>query len=141
MPPELVDPVVRLITNSVSCTPTFIQHAGIEALSGPQDSVRQMVDEFRKRRDLIVAGLNEIQGMSCLRPEGAFYVFPNVKKLGMECKRLADYLLNEAGVATVSGTAFGEYGEGYLRLSYATSLENINTALERINRAVAKLIT
>ena len=141
MPLELVDPVVRLIVNSVSCTPTFIQQAGIEALTGPQDSVGRMVDEFKKRRDLIVEGLSEIPGISCLRPKGAFYVFPNVKKLGVGCKQLADYFLNEAGVATVAGTAFGEYGEGYLRLSYATSQENINTALELINKAVAKLLT
>lgn len=139
MPPELVDSVVRLIMNSVSCTAPFIQHAGIEALTGPQDSVTRMVAEFKKRRDLIVDGLNEIPGISCLRPRGAFYVFPNVKKVGMDCKRLADYLLNEAGVATLDGTAFGKYGEGYLRLSYATSQENIKKALERINLAVAKL--
>ena len=139
MPPELVDPVVRLITNSVSCTPTFIQHAGIEALTGPQDSIPRMVNEFKKRRDLIVEGLNKIPGISCLLPNGAFYVFPNVKKLGLGSKQLADYLLTEAGVATLPGTDFGEYGEGYLRLSYATSQENINKALERINTAVAKL--
>ncbi len=139
MPPELVAPVVRLIVNSVSCTATFLQHAGIEALTGPQDSITVMVDEFKKRRDLIVEGLNEIPGISCLRPKGAFYVFPNVKKLGMDCKRLADLLLSEAGVATLAGTAFGEYGEGYLRLSYATSQENIKKALERINTMVAKL--
>jgi len=141
MPPQLVDPVVRLIVNSVSCTPTFIQHAGIEALTGPQDSIPKMVDEFRKRRDLIVEGLNKIPGISCLLPKGAFYVFPNVKKLGMGSKQLANYLLEEAGVATLSGTDFGRYGEGYLRLSYATSLENIKKALERINTAVVKLKT
>lgn len=139
MPPELVDPVVRLISNSVSCTATFVQYAGIEALTGSQGSVSRMVAEFRKRRDLIVKGLNEIPGISCLRPRGAFYVFPNVKKLGIDCRRLADYLLNEAGVATLAGTAFGERGEGYLRLSYATSQENISRALELINKAVAKL--
>ena len=141
MPPELVDPVVRLITNSVSCTTTFIQHAGIEALTGPQDSIPRMVNEFKKRRDLIVEGLNKIPGISCLLPKGAFYVFPNVKKLGMSSKQLANYLLEEAGVATLAGTDFGRYGEGYLRLSYATSQENINKALERINTAVAKLKT
>lgn len=138
MPPELVAPVVRLIVNSVSCTATFIQHAGIEALTGPQDSVTRMVDEFKKRRDLIVDGLNAIPGISCLRPKGAFYVFPNVKKLRMNCQQLADYLLNEAGVATLAGTDFGKYGEGYIRLSYATSQENIRKALERIKTAVAK---
>lgn len=139
IPPGLVDPLVGLIVNSVSCTATFIQHAGIQALTGPQDSIPRMVDEFKKRRDLIVDGLNAIPGISCLRPKGAFYVFPNVKKLGMNCQQLADYLLNEAGVATLAGTDFGKYGEGYIRLSYATSQENIRKALERIKTAVAKL--
>ena len=141
MPPELVDPVVGLIVNSVSCTPAFTQYAGIEALTGPQDSIPRMVDEFRKRRDLIVDGLNKIPGISCLLPKGAFYVFPNVKKLGVDSSQLANYLLEEAGVATLSGTDFGSYGEGYLRLSYATSIENIEKALERIKTAVAKLKT
>lgn len=139
IPPGLVDPLVGLIVNSVSCTATFIQHAGIQALTGPQDSIPRMVDEFKKRRDLIVDGLNAIPGISCFRPKGAFYVFPNVKKLGMNCQQLADYLLNEAGVATLAGTDFGKYGEGYIRLSYATSQENIRKALERIKTAVAKL--
>ena len=139
MPPELIEPVVRLIVNSVSCTPPFIQHAGIEALTGPQDSVSRMVNEFKKRRDLIVEGLNQIPGISCLRPKGAFYVFPNIKKLGVDCERLADCLLNEAGVATLPGTHFGKYGKDHLRLSYATSLENIKKALERIRTIVAKI--
>jgi aspartate/methionine/tyrosine aminotransferase len=139
MPPALVDSIVGLIVNSVSCTATFIQHAGIGALTGPQDSVASMVAEFKKRRDLIVDGLNAIPGISCRRPKGAFYVFPNVKKLGMDSAQLANYLLNEAGVATLSGTDFGEYGEGYLRLSYANSMENIEKALKKIEMAVAKL--
>jgi len=139
MPPGLVDPLVGLIVNSISCTATFIQHAGIQALTGSQDSIPRMVDEFKKRRDLIVDGLNAIPGISCFRPKGAFYVFPNVKKLRMSCQQLADYLLNEAGVATLAGTDFGTYGEGYIRLSYATSQENIRKALERIKTAVAKL--
>jgi len=141
MPPELVEPVVRLISNSVSCTAPFVQYAGIEALTGPQDSVPKMVNEFRKRRDLIVDGLNQIPGISCRRPRGAFYVFPNVKKLGVDCNRFADYLLNEAGVATLPGNHFGKYGEGYLRLSYATSLENIKKGLERISSAAVKIAT
>ena len=141
MPPELVEPVVRLISNSVSCTTPFIQYAGIEALTGPQDSVPKMVNEFRKRRDLIVDGLNQIPGISCRRPKGAFYVFPNVKKLGVDCNRFADYLLNEAGVATLPGIHFGKYGEGYLRLSYATSLENIKKGLKRISSAAVKIAT
>ena len=139
VPPGLVNSIIGLIVNSVSCTATLIQHAGIQALTGPQDSIPRMVDEFKKRRDLIVDGLNAIPGISCLRPKGAFYVFPNVKKLGMNCQQLADYLLNEAGVATLAGTDFGKYGDGYIRLSYATSQENIRKALERINTAVAKL--
>jgi len=139
LPPELVAAVVGLIVNSVSCTSAFIQHAGVEALTGPQDSVPKMVEEFKKRRDLIVDGLNAIPGISCCRPKGAFYAFPNVTKLGMDCQELADYLLNEAGVASLAGTDFGEYGEGYLRLSYATSQENLKKALERIAKATAKL--
>ena len=139
MPPELVEPVVYLIANSVSCTTPFIQYAGIEALTGPQDNIPKMVNEFKKRRDLIVEGLNEIPGISCRRPKGAFYVFPNVKKVGMNCKQLANYLLNEVGVATLPGTDFGKYGEGYLRLSYTTSQENIKKALERIDTAIAKI--
>ena len=129
VPPGLVDSIVYLIANSVSCTAAFIQHAGIEALTGPQDSVPKMVEEFKRRRDLIVDGLNAIPGISCFRPKGAFYVFPNIKKLRMDCNRLADYLLNEAGVAALAGTDFGKYGEGYIRLSYATSQENIKKAL------------
>ncbi|MDP6576968.1 MAG: pyridoxal phosphate-dependent aminotransferase [Dehalococcoidales bacterium] len=139
MPSELIDPVVRLIVNSVSCTAPFIQYAGIEALTGSQDSVRKMVDEFRKRRDLIVDGLNAIAGISCLRPKGAFYVFLNVKKLGTDCRQVANFLLNEAGVATLAGADFGMYGEGYIRLSYATSLENLKKGLDRIKAAVVKI--
>ncbi|MFH1639802.1 MAG: pyridoxal phosphate-dependent aminotransferase [Chloroflexota bacterium] len=139
MPKGLVDAVVRLIVNSVSCTPPFTQFAGIEALAGPQDSIGVMVEEFRKRRNLIVEGLNMIPGISCVLPKGAFYAFPNIKKLGMDSARIADYLLNNAGVATLSGTSFGKYGEGYLRLSYATSQENLKKALTKIGDAVARL--
>jgi aspartate/methionine/tyrosine aminotransferase len=139
MPPELVEPVVRLISNSVSCTPPFIQYAGIEALTGPQDSVPKMVNEFKKRRDLIVDGLNQMPGISCRRPKGAFYVFPNVTKLGVDCAQLADFLLNEAGVAVLPGTHFGDYGEGYLRFSYATSQENIKRGLDKMSKALKKM--
>ncbi|MBU2534606.1 MAG: pyridoxal phosphate-dependent aminotransferase [Chloroflexota bacterium] len=141
LPPKLVEPVVRLIVNSVSCTAPFIQHAGIEALTGPQDSVPKMVSEFRKRRDLIVNGLNRISGISCVLPKGAFYVFPNVKEVGIDCNELADILLNQAGVACLPGTHFGRYGDGYLRFSYATSLDKINIALERIEKTVKELST
>lgn len=140
VPSELVDPIVRLIVNSVSCTAPFIQYAGIKALTGPQDSLFQMVSEFRRRRDLIVDGLNAIPGISCRRPKGAFYVFPNVTKLGVNCKQLADILLNEAGVATLAGIDFGKYGEGYIRVSYTNSLENIEKGLDRIKNAVAKIV-
>jgi len=139
LPPSLVEPVVRLIVNSVSCTAPFTQHAGIEALTGPQDSVPQMVNEFKKRRDLIVNGLNQISGISCVLPKGAFYVFPNVTGVGIGCEQLADILLNKAGVASLPGTHFGRYGEGFLRFSYATSLEKISIALERVEKKVSEL--
>jgi aspartate/methionine/tyrosine aminotransferase len=139
LPPNLVEPVVRLIVNSVSCTAPFTQYAGIEALTGPQDSVPKMVNEFKKRRDLIVSGLNRIPGISCVLPKGAFYVFPNVKGVGVDCNKLADYLLNNAGVACLPGIHFGRYGDGYLRFSYATSLDKINIALERIEKTVKEL--
>jgi aspartate/methionine/tyrosine aminotransferase len=135
MPEELAAPIARLMVNSVSCTSMAVQRAGIEALTGPQESVREMVTAFRRRRDLIVDGLNAIPGISCLRPKGAFYVFPNVAGTGMTSKAYADRLLDEYGVAALSGTAFGEYGEGYLRLSYANSEANLRKALERIEAA------
>ncbi|MDI7274826.1 MAG: pyridoxal phosphate-dependent aminotransferase [Anaerolineae bacterium] len=139
MPRELAEHVTRLVINSNSCTPAFIQLAGVEALQGPQDEVERMVAAFRERRDAIVAGLNAIDGIRCTRPRGAFYVFPNVRELGMSSSDLADYLLEEAGVATLPGTAFGAYGEGFIRLTYANSIENIRKALERISLALRRL--
>jgi aspartate/methionine/tyrosine aminotransferase len=139
LPPKLVEPVVRLFVNSVSCTAPFTQYAGIEALMGPQDSVPKMVNEFKKRRDLIVHGLNQIPGINCVLPKGAFYVFPNVMGVAIGCEQLADILLNKAGVACLPGTHFGRYGEGFLRFSYATSLDKINIALERIEKTVKEL--
>jgi len=136
MPEWLAAAVERLMVNSNSCTASFTQRAGLAALQGPQDAVDMMVKEFRKRRDFIVSGLNSIPGFSCTVPDGAFYVFPNVTGTGMPTRDLAELLLNEAGVACLSGTAFGSYGEGYLRFSYANSLENISEALGRI-RTVA----
>jgi aspartate aminotransferase len=130
---DLAAHVARLMTNSSSCTASFTQIAGIEALRGAQDSVDKMCDEFKKRRDVMVAGLNKIKGFSCRLPKGAFYVFPNVTKTGWPSKKLADALLEEAGVAALSGTAFGEFGEGYLRFSVANSIENIEKALERVD--------
>ncbi|MFC2012602.1 pyridoxal phosphate-dependent aminotransferase [Chloroflexota bacterium] len=138
LPVELIDPVVRLIINSISCTAPFTQLAGIEALTGTKTSLQEMVSAFKKRRDFIVDGLNSIPGIRCPLPKGAFYVFPNIKDLGMESQQLADYLLNEAGVATLAGSSFGNYGEGYLRISYATSMQNIERAIQRIRDVIMK---
>jgi aspartate/methionine/tyrosine aminotransferase len=133
MRPDLATHITRLMTNSNSCTASFTQIAGVEALRGDQSSVEQMRAEFQKRRDVFVAGLNRIQGFSCRMPKGAFYVFPNIQKTGWKSKPLADALLEQAGVACVSGTSFGDFGEGYLRFSVANSLENLNHALDQIN--------
>jgi aspartate/methionine/tyrosine aminotransferase len=130
---DLATHISRLMTNSNSCTASFTQVAGIEALRGPQDVVDDMRAKFRKRRDVMVAGLNKIKGFSCRVPHGAFYVFPNITKTGWPSKKLADALLDDAGVAALSGTAFGEFGEGYLRFSVANSIENIQKALDRID--------
>ena len=129
MRPDLAAHITRLMTNSNSCTASFTQVAGIAALRGDQTPVQQMSDEFKRRRDAFVAGLNKIKGFSCRMPKGAFYTFPNITKTGWPSKKLADALLEQAGVACLSGTAFGSYGEGYLRFSVANSLENLNTAL------------
>lgn len=141
MPVELAPHVIRLIINSVSCTATFTQWAGLAALRGPRDEVHQMVEAFRKRRDFIVDGLNRIEGITCHRPQGAFYVFPNVQALGLRSGALATKLLREYGVAVLSGTAFGAAGEGYLRISYAASLETLQKGLERIRQAARDLRT
>jgi aspartate/methionine/tyrosine aminotransferase len=135
-PDELVPHIARLVTNSVSCTATFIQKAGVEALEGPQDEPRKMIEEFRRRRQVIVDGLNAIPGISCVMPAGAFYAFPNVKGTGLTSKQFADLLLDKYGVAALSGTSFGQYGEGYLRLSYANSVPNIQKALDLMAQAV-----
>lgn len=132
MPVWLVDAVDKLMVNSNSCTASFTQRAGLAALQGPQHDVDTMVEEFRRRRDAIVAGLNGIPGFRCSLPDGAFYAFPNITGTGLGSRELADVLLNDAGVACLSGTAFGRYGDGYLRFSYAASLENIEEALSRI---------
>ena len=134
MPTWLADAVIKLMVNSNSCTASFTQRAGIAALEGPQDAVTAMVAEFRRRRDAICKGLNEIPGFRCRVPAGAFYVFPNVTSTGMASKALADLLLYEAGVASLDGGCFGSFGEGYLRFSYANSLENIMEAVERIRK-------
>jgi len=129
---DLASHIARLMTNSNSCTASFTQVAGIEALRGNQQSVDAMRAEFKKRRDVMVAGLNKIKGFSCRSPHGAFYVFPNITKTGWPSKKLADTLLDDAGIAALSGTAFGNFGEGYLRFSVANSIENIEKALDRV---------
>lgn len=139
MHPFLAEKVTKLMVNSNSCTAAFTQMAGIEALTGPQDEVLAMVEEFRARRDLVVAGLNSISGVSCLLPKGAFYAFPNISSFGRSSKEVADYLLEHAGVAVLGGTAFGAYGEGHLRLSYANSRENLLKAIDRIGKALGEL--
>jgi len=135
---DLATQITRLMTNSNSCTASFTQVAGIEALRGDQSSVDHMCAEFKRRRDVFVAGLNKIKGFSCRMPHGAFYVFPNITKTGWKSKPLADALLDQAGVAALSGTAFGAFGEGYLRFSIANSLENLQQALERVEQWTKK---
>jgi aspartate aminotransferase len=135
---DLATHITRLMTNSNSCTASFTQMAGIEALRGDQSSVDHMCAEFKHRRDVFVAGLNKIKGFSCRMPKGAFYVFPNITKTGWQSKPLADALLEQAGVAALSGTAFGEFGAGYLRFSVANSLENLQRALDRVDQWTRK---
>ena len=139
MPAKLAAHITRLMINSNSCTASFTQRAAISALNGPQDAVRAMVGEFKKRRDFFVKGLNEIPGIICTVPKGAFYLFPNITGLGKSSREVADYFLNEGGVATLAGPDFGAYGEGFLRFSYATSLKNIRKALERIAACASTL--
>jgi aspartate/methionine/tyrosine aminotransferase len=139
MPVPLAEKVGLLLTHSLGCTATFTQLAGVEALTGPQEPVEAVRVEYQRRRDLIVGGLNAIPGVTCRSPQGAFYVFPNIKSFGLSSDELADYLLNQAGVAVLPGTAFGQNGEGYLRLCYANSFERIQQALERIGEALALL--
>ena len=140
MPEDLAEQVSRLMVNSVSCTASLGQRAGIEALIGPQDTVREMVSAFRRRRDLMVEGLNRIPGISCREPAGAFYVFPEYLWYRQASREFADRLLDEFGVAALSGTSFGEHGEGYLRLSYANSEENLAKALDRIDSAARQTV-
>jgi len=135
MPEWLVDAVNKLMVNSNSCTASFTQRAGIAAINGPREGVHAMVAEFRRRRDAIVAGLNQVPGFRCAMPGGAFYAFANVQGTGRSSKEIADMLLYEAGVAGLNGAAFGEYGDGYIRFSYANSLSNLMEAVERIKKA------
>jgi aspartate/methionine/tyrosine aminotransferase len=132
VPEPLVEPLTRLITNSVSCVPAFVQAAGVAALTGPQDCVTAMVDEFRQRRDLVVSGLNALPGVSCRTPRGAFYAFPDVSGVPIDAQRLADRLLEEAGVALLAGEGFGAHGDCHLRISYANSRAQLELALDRL---------
>jgi aspartate/methionine/tyrosine aminotransferase len=132
MPAQMAERLARIETNVNSCTATFVQRACVEALNGPRDEVNRMLEEFRKRRDFIVKGLNELPGFHCVMPQGAFYAFPNIEGTGIDCRVLAHRLLEEKGVACLSGTCFGNYGNGFLRFSYANSVENIAKALKRI---------
>jgi aspartate/methionine/tyrosine aminotransferase len=136
-PAELVPHVERLISNSVSCTASFAQLAAIAAMEGPQDAVDEMLAEFTRRRAAIIRGLNALPGVRCLEPDGAFYAFPNITGTGFDSRELADRLLQDAGVACLSGTAFGQYGEGFIRFSYANSLPNIEEALERMRKLLS----
>jgi aspartate/methionine/tyrosine aminotransferase len=139
MPESLAERVDLLLTHSVGCTAGFTQMAGLEALLGPQEQAQAVVAEYRRRRDVLVAGLNAIPGISCRLPSGAFYAFPNISSFGRSSDWLADYLLTQAGVAVLPGTAFGRYGEGYLRLCFANSLENIRQALGAISASLRKI--
>lgn len=137
LPSFLVDPVNKLMVNSNSCTASFTQRAAIAALNGPQEAAEAMIAEFRRRRDVFIERINQIPGFRCPMPEGAFYAFPNIEATGWKSKPLADALLDKAGVACLSGTAFGSFGEGYLRFSYANSMENLMDAADRISRFFA----
>jgi aspartate/methionine/tyrosine aminotransferase len=139
LPADLVEPFNRMIINSVSCTAAFTQRAALAAVTGPWEPIQAMIDEFHKRRDVIVEGLNRIPGISCTQPAGAFYAFPNVTELGFPSEYLAQVLLEEGGVACLSGTAFGPNGQGYMRFSYANSVEAIRDALDAIESTVAEL--
>ena len=139
MPEELAQKVSLLLTHSIGCTASFTQLAGIEAIQGDQHQVEMVVKAYKERRDLLVQGLNKIPGVHCQLPQGAFYAFPNITPFGKNSDWLADYLLDEAGVALLPGTSFGKYGEGYLRLCFATSIENLKIALNRIGSALSSL--
>jgi len=139
MTEALAHRVELLLTHSVGCTATFTQIAGIEALNGPQEFVLTVVEEYQRRRDALIAGLNSLPGIHCQVPQGAFYAFPNVKELGLPSREIARRLLDEAGVAVLPGDDFGPQGEGYLRLCYATSVENLHFALQRIGEWLNKI--
>jgi aspartate/methionine/tyrosine aminotransferase len=139
MPEAMASHMTRLLNNSVTCTSKLAQIAGRAALEGPQDFVEKMREEFEDRRDLIVQGLNSIENVTCSKPSGAFYAFPNVREFGWTSRDIETYLLQKANVATLSGTAFGRLGEGYVRLSYTTGKDQIEKAIQQIDKALAKL--
>jgi aspartate/methionine/tyrosine aminotransferase len=139
MPADLAARVDLLLTHSIGSTAHFTQVAGIEAVTGPQDMVDVMVAEYQRRRNIIVDGLNDIPGFSCQKPQGAFYAFPNIQQTGINSGDLANLILDQAGVALLPGSSFGDYGDGYLRLSYANSVENIERGLDKIKRAVRQI--
>ena len=141
MPAPLAERVELLLTHSIGCTASFTQIAGLEAIQGPQDMVETVVAEYRRRRDVLVEGLNRLPGVHCQKPQGAFYVFPNIKELGRSSDEIAEYILDQTGVALLPGTSFGQYGEGYLRLCFANSMENIQDALERLQFAITNLVS
>jgi aspartate/methionine/tyrosine aminotransferase len=134
-PKKIANRLQDLLVSAISCTADFTQMAGVEALKGDQSFIPEMMKRFKEKRDKIVKGLNSVPGFSCLSPKGAFYAFPNIKKTGMNSQECADHLLYKAGVAALPGTAFGPYGEGYLRFSYATTLGNIDKAIEKIKKS------
>lgn len=135
-PEEVVEKMGLLIQTVVSCVPPFIQRAGIEAIKGDQSQQKKMCEEYKNRRDVLVNGLNEIKSISCVKPDGAIYAFPNIKETGMTSEQFADFALNEAGVALLPGNNFGQHGEGYVRMCYVNSLDNIELALERLDKAL-----
>jgi aspartate/methionine/tyrosine aminotransferase len=139
MPPKMADMLARIQTNTNSCTATFTQRACLDALRGPREEVNRMLAEFKRRRDFIVEGLNNLKGFRCKLPAGAFYALPNVEGTGLDCKVLAHRLLEEQGVACLAGTCFGKYGDGFLRFSYANSIENIGKALEKTEQLLKQI--
>ena len=138
-PKEVIEKMGLLLETQTSCTVPFIQRAGIEALEGDQKQVSSMVNQYKERRDILVEGLNSLSGVSCLKPQGAFYVFPNIIQTGMNSKEFTDFMLDKAGVSVTPGNVFGKYGEGYVRLSYANSIENIKNGISRMDYALRNL--
>ena len=137
-PPDLIEKMGLLLETTLSCTSPFIQHAGVEALQGSQIQIESMMEEYRRRRDILVKGLNSLTGFRCLKPKGAFYAFPNIEGTGYSSDDMATLLLEKAGVAVSPGTIFGKYGEGYIRLCYANSVENIVKAIEKMEKVIRR---